>query len=303
MSSLNTQQRCVALIKQMQLPDSFYETVSNVYLPLSQIILQRKKDQPFVVSINGAQGTGKSTMTAFLKQIIESEMKCHVADLSLDDFYSVREQRMLLAEKVHPLFATRGVPGTHDVALLEQILDQLVDQQPCRVPRFNKAIDDRYDESEWTDYNDPVEVVLFEGWCNNSPAQSQQALEQPVNALEENEDPQGVWRQHVNEQLIDYHQRIFNRADICIMLKAPDFECIYEWRNLQEQKLKDREMEAGSVHLKQSRVMNKSELVRFIQHYERISRHTLAHLPKTADIVLPVSADHSITGIVQNHIE
>ena len=303
MSSLNTQQRCAALIKQRQLPDSFHEIVSNIYLPLSQIILQRKKDQPLVVSINGAQGTGKSTMTTFLKQIIESEMKCHVADLSLDDFYSVREKRMLLAEKIHPLFATRGVPGTHDVALLEQVLDQLVDQQPCKVPSFNKAIDDRCDESEWTHYNDPVELVLFEGWCNNSPAQSQQALEKPVNALEENEDPQGVWRQHVNEQLIDYQQRIFNRADICIMLKAPDFDCIYEWRSLQEQKLKEQEMEAGSAYRKQSRVMNASELARFIQHYERISRHTLAHLPKTADIILPVAADHAITGIVQNDMK
>ena len=294
MSLLKTQQRCAALIEQMQLPDSFQDIVSDIYLPLSRIILQRKKDQPLLVSINGAQGTGKSTMTTFLKHIIESEMQCHVAELSLDDFYSVREQRMLLAESIHPLFATRGVPGTHDVSLLEQVLEQLVKQQPCRLPRFNKAIDDRCDITQWTDIREPVEVILFEGWCNSSPPQSPQELERPVNTLEQNEDPEGVWRQYVNERLIDYRQRIFDHADMCIMLKAPGFESIYEWRSLQEKKLK-----ANSGQLEQSAVMNESELARFIQHYERISRHTLAHLPAIADVVLPLADDHSITGIVQ----
>jgi D-glycerate 3-kinase len=49
--------------------------------------------------------------------------------------------------------------------------------------------------------------------------------------------------------------------------------------------------------------MNDTELQRFIQHYERISRHTLEHLPALADVVLPVAADHSITGIVQKDVQ
>lgn len=297
MSSLQTQQRCSELIRQMQLPGSFHEIVSDIYLPLSQIILQQKKQPPLLISINGAQGTGKSTMTKFIKHIIESEMQCHVADLSIDDFYSERKQRMVLAEQVHPLFATRGVPGTHDVDLIEQVLDSLMNRQACRIPRFNKAIDDRDAESAWTDCNEPVEVILFEGWCNNSPPQSEQELEQPVNALEEKEDPQGIWRRYVNQQLIDYKQRLFDRMDMCIMLKAPDFESIYEWRSLQEQKLA-----SSNKHLQQNQVMNSTELERFIQHYERISRHTLQHLPATADVVLPIAADHSITGIVQKDV-
>jgi len=297
MSSLQTQQRCSELIEQLQLPDSFQEIVTDIYLPLSQIILQQKKDQPLLISINGAQGTGKSTMARFIKHIIESEMDCQVADLSLDDFYSVREKRMSLAKDVHPLFATRGVPGTHDVDLIEQVFDSLLNRRACRIPRFNKAIDDRDAESAWTDCNEPVEVILFEGWCNNSPAQSAQELERPVNELEEKEDPHGIWRQYVNKQLIDYRQRLFDHADMSIMLKAPDFERIYEWRSLQEQKLA-----ASSAHLEQNQVMNESELMRFIQHYERISRHTLEHLPAMADVVLPVAADHSITGIVQKDV-
>ena len=297
MSSYQTQQRCSELIGQMQLPDSFQEIVSNIYLPLSRIIMQQKKGQPLLVSINGAQGTGKSTMARFIRHIIESEACCHVADLSLDDFYSVREKRISLSEDVHPLLATRGVPGTHDLDLTEQVIDSLLSRKACRIPRFNKAIDDRDAESAWTDCVEPVDVILFEGWCNNSPAQSPSELERAINELEEKEDPHGIWRQYVNEKLTEYKQRLFDQADMCIMLKAPDFECIYEWRSLQEQKLA-----TGSAHLKQNRLMNKAELKRFIQHYERISRHTLAHLPDTADVVLPVAADHSITGIVQKEV-
>lgn len=294
-NSQDTQQGHSALIKKMQLPSNFYEIVREIYQPLSQIILESKKSRPLLVSINGAQGSGKSTMTTFLKHIFESELECRVANLSLDDFYCTREERNILAQNVHPLFATRGVPGTHDVTLLEHVLDQLIGQQPCRSPRFNKAIDDRCEETEWADYSDPVEIILFEGWCNNSPVQSRQALSEPVNELERNEDPQGVWRHYANEQLIDYQRRLFERADMCIMLKAPDFECVHEWRGLQEKKLK-----TSSVHQEQNFVMNEHELSRFIQHFERISRHTLSHLPETADIVLPVAADHSITGIVRN---
>ena len=37
--------------------------------------------------------------------------------LSLDDLYLPKAERLRLARDVHPLLATRGVPGTHDVAL------------------------------------------------------------------------------------------------------------------------------------------------------------------------------------------
>lgn len=293
---------CTALIKQLQLPDDFHRVVSKIYLPLSEIIMQHQQGdnrsgQPLLVSINGVQGTGKSTMTAFLKHLIETEMKCHVANISLDDFYHVRAQRMSLSQKIHPLLITRGVPGTHDVGLIEQVLEQLLNHQPCRVPSFDKALDDRRDQSHWMSYPDPVEVILFEGWCNNSPPQDASELVKPVNALERVEDPQGIWRHYVNEQLQEYRQRVFSHADLCIMLKAADFECVYDWRGLQEQKLKAASDGHEPLADKHRKIMNETELVRFIQHFERISRHTLSHLPAIADVVLPVDRFHSITAI------
>lgn len=282
-------------MQQMSLPANFEAVIADIYLPLSRILISKVSHQPLLVSINGAQGTGKSTLTTFIKHIIESEMQSQVAALSLDDFYSTRQRRMELATRVHPLLVTRGVPGTHDADLIEGVLDALMHARPCRVPRFNKAIDDRCEEQDWQIQDKPVDVILFEGWCNSSPVQNEQELQQPINELEAIEDAQGIWRQYTNDQLKEYHRRFFQHADLCVMLQAPDFEHIYQWRHLQEQKLK-----ACTPEHQQSRILNDAELRRFLLHYERISRHTLSHLPGLADVLLPVASDHSITGIVVN---
>ena len=294
--SKETRETSENLIKQLQLPDSFKEIVRDIYMPLAEIIMQKKQQHPLLVSINGAQGTGKSTLTLFIKHILQQQLECKVAALSLDDFYKTRAERVTLAEEIHPLLITRGVPGTHDLDLLENTIHRLRKQQQCNSPKFDKACDDRCDESKWTHYNEPVEVILFEGWCNNSPAQSPQELKQAVNQLETIEDPDGIWRDYANQQLKQYHQKIFNQVDLCIMLKAPDFEHIYEWRSLQEQKLRQNTDNAASTH-----IMNETELKRFIQHYERISRHTLKYLPEIADVVIPINSDHSINNIIQRH--
>jgi len=291
--SSTTQMLGSSLIKELRLPSSFKETMQGIYAPLIELVLSQKQNDVLFISINGAQGTGKSTLTLFLKQLIEAEFQHRVAAFSLDDFYLTRTQREDLSQQVHPLFITRGVPGTHDLDLLASSMESLLDGQGCSIPRFNKAIDDRYDKSDWLNVNKPVDIILFEGWCNNSPVQTAEELIKPINELEANEDKQGIWRHYCNDMLAQYHSRIFSRADMCIMLKAPDFEHIFEWRRLQEQKL--REDARPGQH---DRIMNDEQLKRFIQHYERISRHTLETLPNTADVVLPVAEDHSITEIV-----
>lgn len=291
-----TQTISQALIAEMQLPADFQQIVESIYMPLTSHILDSKSNEPLFISINGAQGTGKSTLTYFLKKLIEAESGLSVAEISLDDFYATRAEREKLAKSVHPLLQTRGVPGTHDVKLMENTLSMLLEGDACTIPRFNKAMDDRFDKHQWTSCKNNIDIVLFEGWCNQSPAQSADELLSPINELEEADDPEGAWRHYANEQLIDYHDKIFNYADMSIMLKAPDFEKIFEWRSLQEEKLKQ-----NTQANDQSHIMSTEKLKRFIQHYERITRHTLQHLPTSADIVIPVAADHSITTIIKRH--
>ncbi len=164
-----------------------------------------------IFGINGGQGSGKSTAAAFLKDELLSAHGLRAVVLSLDDFYLPRAHRERLARDVHPLFATRGVPGTHDVQLGIDTLDKLRELRKgdsLALPQFSKADDDRMPANPWSSVTGPVDIVLFEGWCVGTPPQTSAELAEPVNALEASEDADGRWRHIVNEQLRTSYARL-----------------------------------------------------------------------------------------------
>lgn len=283
-------------IQRRSLPADFILTVQSWYLPVAEQIFQAKKKSPetFMVSFNGAQGSGKSTITAFLRLILTHHFKLNTVEVSIDDFYLTRADRLQLASDVHPLFETRGVPGTHDVKLVIDTINCLQccsQDAPCAIPQFDKASDDRKPEAEWPIIKNQVDIILFEGWCNHAPVDSDRQLEQAINDLERDEDSEGLWRSYANQQLAEYHRQIFDQAGLLIYLQVPSFEKVYEWRGLQEQKL------ARDSAQKNNAVMNEQQLQRFIQHYERITRRCLEKLPAQADIVLQLNDQHIIESI------
>lgn len=252
-----------------------------------------KTAAPTVIGINGAQGSGKSTLACWLREAL-GRVGRNAVVLSIDDFYLTRAEREALARQVHPLLRTRGVPGTHDAALALDVLEALpraTKDRPVRLPRFIKAIDDRAPEAQWTAIEQPPELVLFEGWCVNLPPQQPQELEAPVNALESAEDADGVWRHYVNAQLQRY-QTLFGRIGRTIFLQAPDFAAIHRWR-LQQEQGNASELDATG----NSRLMGPQELERFIQHYERLTRHALRLMPQRADAVVRLGAEHEWTEL------
>lgn len=216
------------LIADNELPSSFDKIIVDWYTPLSCEIAAIKTEEPLVVGVQGAQGSGKSTFASFLKNILEEDFGLRTVDISLDDFYLGHRERTLLAIDVHPLFATRGVPGTHDVDLAISTIQKLRSQkkgQTTAIPRFDKAIDDRKPVSDWDAVTGPVDVIIFEGWCMGATAETVDALAQPTNELERTEDPQGIWRSYVNVALTSSYQRLFDLMDKLIVLAAPSFEC------------------------------------------------------------------------------
>ncbi|MEY4952978.1 MAG: hypothetical protein RL299_1402, partial [Pseudomonadota bacterium] len=156
--------------------------------------------KPLVLGICGAQGSGKTTLVSALAAALEAEGVA-AASVSLDDLYLTRAERLELAQTVHPLFATRGVPGTHDVALGLATLDALERGEAVPLPRFDKGNDDRAPMESWPAAPKGVQVLLLEGWCLGARPQGPEALAQPVNALEAEEDPDGRWRAHANTAL------------------------------------------------------------------------------------------------------
>lgn len=276
-------------LRQQQLPDSYRQLIREWFAPLAETIKSHQKSakRPLIVGINGAQGSGKSTLGACLQFLLEQQ-HLRAVSLSLDDFYFTRNERQRLAEGIHPLLATRGVPGTHDIALARKTLSDLLHQHlPVFIPRFNKAADDRYPPEFAECINEPVDIILLEGWCLGASAEDETALAAPVNELEADEDPNGDWRRYVNEQLARFYPSLFDLVDIWIMLRAPSFDCVFNWRLEQENKLRDRAQN-------QSRVMNEQQLSRFIKFYQRITQNTLDTLPGRVHYLFELNAERQI---------
>ena len=290
------------LVQAHELPADYAEIAQDFVLPLVKRVMRVREisGRPVIVGINGAQGAGKTTFALFLAHWLERELELATVCLSLDDVYLRESERKKLAQEVHPLFRTRGVPGTHDVRLAQRTLDALTNpdrKETIALPAFDKGGDDRAPEESWPLVDTPVDVVLFEGWCVGVRPQPAHSLVVAVNKLEAEEDREGAWRREVNERLKTDYAELFRRLDLLIMLRVSSFERIFEWRALQERKLREGLLEESSrspTKLGQT----PGELARFIQHYERLTRHMLETMPAYSDAIIDIDDQHRMTSLV-----
>jgi D-glycerate 3-kinase len=269
------------LIVDEHLPSDYRKTVDAYWRALSEAIAERALDGPVVVGINGAQGSGKTTLCQFL-EVLLVEHNQRSATLSIDDLYLTKAERERLAREVHPLLATRGVPGTHDTALGLSIIEDFRAGRDLEIPRFDKSVDDRLSDPERV--KGPLQVLLFEGWCLGARPQDEAALVESVNELEATEDPALVWRRYVNEALDGGYKALFGELDMLVMLKVPDFAAVRRNRALQEEKLRVRHPGAPGL-------MDEAALGRFLDQDERLTLHMLAEMPARADLVIEVGRD------------
>lgn len=259
----------------------------------AQAQLRRRGGERLVVGICGAQGSGKSTAVRLASAELEAA-GLRVAVLSLDDLYLGPEERRRLAETVHPLLATRGPPGTHDVGLGLAVLDDLTRGVPRPLPRFDKAADAPAPLADWPIAQAANDVIFFEGWCVGAVPEAPDALARPVNTLEAECDPDGRWRRYVNAALAGPYQDLFAKIDTLVLLAAPSFDCVLEWRLQQEHELRARLAQEGPDL---GRTMSDEEVARFIQHYERLTRHVLAEAPSRAQCVIALDEQRNVANI------
>ena len=296
------------LIRDQALPSHYKDLVGDYLWPLVQDMMnlyqQRTTSVPWFVGLQGTQGSGKSTVCLFIKALLEKCFDLNVVILSLDDFYKTRKERALLAKEVHPLFATRGVPGTHDLSLANQVIDELSELQAgesCFVPSFNKAIDDRKEKSQWQSISGPINVILFEGWCVGVTPQANTSLVKAVNELERIEDANGKWRGFVNQQLETDYAQFYARIENIIALQAPSFKCVYQWRLLQETKLLEANKQTSDQTHQPLRIQTPEEIERFIAHYERLTRFALNILPELASWKISLNEKHNMVSLTRNN--
>ncbi len=276
-------------------PSYLVSAEKNFGALVREIGLSSKHSGTQVIGINGCQGSGKSTLADYLCTRISYEFNIISVPLSLDDFYLTKVERQQLGRDIHPLLATRGVPGTHDIPLALKTINDLKCAKTTRVTRFDKSIDDRADISDSNLVQGPAGLIVIEGWCFGATAVTEADLRDPINSLERDCDADGRWRRYINQSLAGDYQTLFNCVDRTIMLAAPSFDQVHQWRLEQEQKL-IKKLKFSDQELSSTDIMNEEQIAEFIAYFERITRHCLQQLPTKVDHLYRLNKDRSISS-------
>jgi D-glycerate 3-kinase len=249
------------------------------------------RGKPVIVGLCGTQASGKSTACAQLAEYFSAK-GLTVGVLSLDDLYLGRTLRAEMATAVHPLFATRGPPGTHDTAIGIATLDAIKRGNPVMLPRFDKRADEPLSSCDWPLLTGPCDLLLFEGWCVGAKPVPEELLAKAVNALEQDEDADGIWRRQWNTHLGGETAELFARIDRLAYLRPPSFEIVYQWRCQQE-----RGYQATETNAQAAAAMTDEQVARFIAHYERLTRWIMAEMPGRADVTLQLDENRNPVSV------
>jgi D-glycerate 3-kinase len=240
------------------------------------------RKRPRVVGLAGGQGAGKSTLGSLIVAACAS-VGIRVCLLGLDDFYLPRKDRLALARRIHPLFETRGAPGTHEMDRCRAAIRALRGDADVDLPVFDKGLDDRSDSRR---VRGPFDVVLLEGWCVGAAPESDDDLAVPINALEKVDDAESVWRRYVNSELAGVYGSVWSDLEYLVYLRVPGLAAVRGWRLQQENSLSEAQRRGAE------------EIDRFVQHYERITLSMMKSMPTRADLVVGLAPDHSIATMI-----
>ena len=269
--------------------------LKKFYIPMSFWIERKykKKGKTLFLGVSGGQGSGKTTVTGILKIILKKFFKRQIHVSSIDDFYKTLEERNKMSNKIHSLFKTRGVPGTHDINLVKNFFNFIKKEKfrKIKLPKFEKARDDRLKKKYWYSVKKKPEIVILEGWCVGAKPQTNSLIRKPINILEKYEDRDLIWRKYVNEKLKKEYKKLFAMIDYLIFMKVPNFNMVFKWRLLQENKLRKKS------YLK-TKVMSYNEIKRFIMFYQRITLQMIKDLSKSASVVMLLKKNHEIKKVL-----
>ena len=258
------------------------------------IAKKANKKSPLIIGLAGGQGTGKTTIASIISLILEKYFKLKVFKISIDDFYKTRNERNKISKSIHPLLMIRGVPGTHDYKIIYEFFKKIKNKKfaKFRLPKFDKSKDERYNKKLWYKINSKPDIIIFEGWCVGAKSQKNSELIKSKNSLEKISDQNFIWRKYVNLQLKKNYKNLFRQIDEIIYLKANNFKILQKWRIKQEKTLWLKSKNKRSL-----RIMNRGDIINFMQTYQRITQNMFKDAPKYASIVMKLNSNHQINSI------
>ncbi|MBD2533534.1 glycerate kinase [Nostoc flagelliforme FACHB-838] len=276
-------------------PHEMLQVLWDLWLPLGiKLASQRQQlGHPLIQGILGGQGTGKTTMCKILSLILD-HLGYRTVSLSLDDLYKTYSDRLLLTQQ-DPRLIWRGPPGTHDVDLGLNVLDQIrQSQNPVMLPRFDKSAFGGAGDRTTPEIVTGVDIVLFEGWFVGVQPINADIFDTAPPPIVTDEDK--AFARDMNLCLHDYLP-LWEQLDSLIILYPTDYRCSLEWRKQAEQQM----IAAGKSG------MSNAEIEQFVNYFWRSLHPELFIKPlvkdvTVVDLVIEIHADHSFGAVYCDRI-
>ena len=275
------------LAREMKIDDLSEAFLEEIVIPISLYLIKQfpKREKPYFICFTGGQGSGKTTLSFFVQKVLNETFNRPAMGFSIDDIYKSQEERRALANNVHPLCYVRGVPGTHDINMGLDLIDQLSranQDTQTKIPSFCKPEDKHYPIEDWPVYIGKPDFIFFDAWCGGARPLPEEDWLPPLNQLEAEEDPDGIWSKWSNKELSKDYQTLFSLFDVLLMIKVPSMDFVYESRWIQEQTL----AKTVTDPVLKKKIMTRDQVYRFVMHYERLTHYILEELTDFSDIVL-----------------
>jgi D-glycerate 3-kinase len=263
------------------LPDTCWDTLWQIWLPLAQSLLQDRSPTPLTVGFLGGQGTGKTTLTQVLALIFASQGHT-TASFSLDDLYLTYAERQALSDR---RLIWRGPPGTHNIPLGLETLHRLKTGLATNLPWFDKSLHGGQGDPGPSKPTGPVDFILFEGWFVGARPVAPETFAQPLPEPIVTEVDRAFARD-MNLKLHDYLP-LWELLDRLVILHVPNYSLSKTWRKQAEHEL----IAQGNTG------MDDDEIDRFVEYFWKALHPELFITPlieasAKTDWVMEIGPDH-----------
>ena len=234
----------------------------------------------------GGQGTGKTTLCIILKLLL-NYLGISCATLSIDDLYLTYTERQALQLK-DPRLIWRGPPGTHDINLGLQVIEQCMQGNGTTkilMPRFDKSAFNGAGDRTTPEAISKPDILLFEGWFVGVQPLTEYPDNFPLPIVTE-EDRQFT---KDNNQRLQSYLPLWDQLDSLIVLYPEDYRYSQQWRKEAEQKM----IATGKTG------MSDQECDRFVEYFWKALHPELFIKPlvKTADLGVEIKGDRTLGEI------